>query len=397
MMRCCLIAVLVASGCGDNTFATGEPIGHADVVLFGAHTDDDMIFMQPELLDAVRGRSIATVYFTVGDAVKGPGLARGLLHASKTAYAAMVGGGRWDCGYVELTVPVQHCRLLGHDISIIAVDLPDGGIPGDRPESLLHLVDGSIESVNLVSAAGGAATREGTVQLARDLLTALSPVEIHALELAGTHGYDHSSHMLSSAFLLWGAARSGYAGPLDWHRGYNVSVEPATLVGGDFEDATQMLGFYEGCATSCGECGFACPPDALNAAHVTWLARQYAATRVREARGKLASGDRCLLSSLQLGDCSTASSFVLAADGRLMLDGDCLTAADDSTLTVASCDNNAAQYWVFDSEGSVWNGLPPRAAGDMTYDHVRCLAAAATSVSVPTCGAHTAVAWRFID
>jgi hypothetical protein len=64
---------------------------------------------------------------------------------------------------------------------------------------------------------------------------------------------------------------------------------------------------------------------------------------------------------------------------------------------VASCDNNAAQYWVFDSEGSVWNGLPPRAAGDMTYDHVRCLAAATTSVSVPTCGAHTAVAWRFID
>ena len=396
-MRVLALAAMLASACGDNAYTLGEPIGHADTVFFAAHTDDDMIFMQPEVVDAARSGSIATVYFTVGDAVKGYGLARGLLRASKTAYAGIAGGAAWDCGYVDLAVPVQHCKLVGHEVSLIAVDLPDGGIPGDRTESLLHLVDGSVPSVDLVSPAGGTATRETTAQLAVDLLAALAPDEIHALELAGTHGRDHSSHMFSSAFLFWAAARSGYAGPLTWHRGYNVASEPVTLDGPDYDDAVRMLGFYEACASDCAACGVPCQPDAVSPAHVTWLERQHAVARVRSAGGKLAFGDQCLQVTAALGDCASAPVFALASDGRLQLGDACLTARDDGALSTAVCDGSAAQYWVLDGEGSLWNGLPPLAAGDMSYDHVRCLAVTDAVVSAATCGATNAFAWQFRD
>lgn len=323
--------------------------------------------------------------------------ARRLLRASKSAYAGIVGGDAWECGYVELTVPVHHCKLVGHDVSLIAVDLPDGGIPGDRTESLLHLVDGSVASVALVSPAGGAATRDAVTQTAVDLLAALSPTEIHALELAGTHGRDHSSHMFSSAFLLWAAARVSYTGPLTWHRGYNVADEPVTLDGDDYNKSIHMLGFYAACADGCARCGETCDTSAINPAHRTWIARQHAVDRVAEATGKLAFGDRCLDSSLALGDCADAPIFALSSDGRLRLGGACLTASVDDTVAAAPCDGSATQYWVLDSEGSLWSGVPPRAARDMNYDHVRCLAATDVTVSASTCGESAAFSWRFID
>lgn len=391
------MAALFAGACGDNTFAVGEPIGHADTLFFAAHTDDDMIFMQPEVVEAARAGSVTTVYFTIGDAIKGYSVARRLMRASKTAYAAIAGGEAWDCGYVELAVPVQHCKLVGHEVSLIGVDLPDGGIPGDRPESLLHLVDGRIASVDLVSPAGGTATRDTVTQLAGDLLAALSPTEVHALELAGTHGRDHSSHMFSSAFLLWAAARSGYTGPLTWHRGYNVADEPITLEGDDYTKATRMLGYYEACASGCAQCGVPCEPAGLTVAHETWIARQHAVERVREASGKLAFGDRCVESSLALGDCGGAPTFSLADNGHLLLGDACVTASDEGLILTAPCDRSASQYWVLDSEGSLWNGTPPRPAGDMSYDHVRCLAATDAGVTAATCGDHAAFAWRFTD
>src|SRR2546421_1941910 len=51
---------------------------------------------------------------------------------------------------------------------------------------------------------------------------ATTPSEIHTLELAATHGRDHSSHMFVASFALWAEARTGYDGPVTWHRGYNV-------------------------------------------------------------------------------------------------------------------------------------------------------------------------------
>jgi len=390
-------ALLITAACGDDLVPVGPSLEHADTMFFVAHSDDDMIFMQPELLDALQGGgSVATVYFVLGDPDKGWWHAQDMLKASRTAYAGIVGSSSdWDCGYIALTFPVEHCRLRGREVSLIAVDLSDGRIPGDRRESLLHLVDGTITSMPLISPAGGVATRESVLDVASDLLTAITPAEVHALELAGTHGRDHSSHMFASSFLFWAAARFGYAGPMTWHRGYNVADEPVTLDGAEYGVAAHMLGYYEACANSCGSCGSPCAT--ISTAHETWLHRQYALHRSDPAAGRLATDTGCVTSEFSLGDCAAAPAVALTGDGHVHLGTSCLASQDDGTVTSAPCAATPEQYWVLDSESTLWNGRPPVSGGDMTYDHVRCLAASDGVLSAPTCGAHATYAWQVTE
>src|ERR1041385_6658017 len=92
---------IVACGCGrgDNVIPVAAPLQHSGVLFLVGHTDDDMIFMQPELLDALRTDSTTTVYATTA----GPnGSDRHLFESAKIAYGSVVGSTRWDCGLLEL-------------------------------------------------------------------------------------------------------------------------------------------------------------------------------------------------------------------------------------------------------------------------------------------------------
>jgi hypothetical protein len=155
-----------------------------------------------------------------------------------------------------------------------------------------------------------------------------------------------------------------------------------------------MLGNYEACADHCGPCGTPCP--SLTAAHEVWVARQYSTERVRAATGRLAGGNAignpCLDASFLLADCTTAPAFELEPTGALRMGDQCVTSAATGELTLAPCGGGPAQYWVLDSEGALWNGLPPQTAPDMTYDHVRCLAEQHTT----TCGASLQVHWAIM-
>src|SRR5262249_1170419 len=139
------------------------------------------------------------------------------------------------------------------------------------------------------------------------------------------------------------AARVGYAGPATWHRGYNVEPEEPTLAGDDLASARTMLGFYEACADHCGACGVACPT--VTPSHETWLARQYAATRVGAAAGALALGGACLGDTLALGDCGAAAQFALDSTGALRLGDRCVASTAAGTLELAACTGAPEQYW----------------------------------------------------
>jgi hypothetical protein len=395
-MRAWLIAsaVVVVAGCGDDITPIGPPLEPADTLFVVAHSDDDMVFMQPELLDALRTRSVTTVYVTMGDPVKGYQHAQSLLHATRMAYASIAGGSEWECGYISVDGSMaEHCRLRGRPVALIALDLTDGGIPGDRRDSLLHLVDGTIAALPVLGPDGGSETVDTTIDLLAQIIAATEPREIHALELAGTHGRDHSSHMFSSSFAFWAAARLGYPGPITWHRGYNVDVEAITLDSADYGPARDMLGYYEACADDCAPCGKSC--TTLNAAHDGWLQRQYASTRVVEATGPLAIDDRCLTASRELADCAAPASADLDRDGHLTIGEGCLATTPDDRVTLEACTDSPAQYWVLDSEGFLWNGRPPTPGGDMSYTHVRCLSSDGASATAPTCGDQLRPHWRF--
>src|SRR5512146_2542851 len=107
----------LAVACGDNVVPVGPPLTHSDTLFLAAHEDDDMIFMQPELLRALgEGKATTTVYATSA----GPhGRGIGHFEAAKMAYAAIVGSHDWDCGMTELgTITVEHCRLRDRPISV---------------------------------------------------------------------------------------------------------------------------------------------------------------------------------------------------------------------------------------------------------------------------------------
>ncbi|HTL39042.1 MAG TPA: hypothetical protein VL326_38185, partial [Kofleriaceae bacterium] len=264
----------------------------------------------------------------------------------------------------------------------------DGGIPGDRLNSLLHLFDGTV--TRLPGYYGGGVTADSIIDVLADILTATSPAAVQTLELAATHGRDHSSHMFVASAGLWAAARIGYAGAVTWNRGYNVEFELPTLDGDDLAAARTMLGYYEACAYHCGPCGESCA--SLSESHEVWIARQYQQQRVPSIAGKLALGDMCLDGALALGDCTAAPTVELMPAGALRIGDRCVTSGAADELSLEPCNAAPEQYWMLDSEGVLFNGRRPALAADMTYDHVRCL----VDQRAPTCGATLHAQWQFV-
>jgi len=382
------LAALSLVACGDNIHPVAPPLEHADTLFFAAHPDDDMIFMQPEVLHALATGSVTTVYATTASP---SGVDRHLYESTLVAYGMATGSSDWECGSLSLgTRVVDHCRLRDRPVSLVNLDLADGGVPGTRRDSLLHLVDGTVTAIPLDGPDTAMVTLPDAVDLFGDVIVASSPDELHTLELAGTHGHDHSSHMFVASFVLWAAARLGYTGPVTWHRGYNVADEPPTLAGADLDAARAMLGSYEACASGRDRCG-AEVVDLLPI-HATWIARQYALHRIPEATGALSLDGQCLDASLGLGDCASAARVQLAAGGALTIGNSCVASTPSGGLALEACTSDPQQYWVLDDEGFVWNGAPPSPSADMAFDHVRCLA----DGGVPTCGEHLQPRWQLV-
>jgi hypothetical protein len=398
-----------ALGCGDNL--TDPPaLEPADTLLVVAHFDDDMIFMQPELYTALTTGSVTTVYVSSGDQVRGGARAAHTFMAARMGYASATGSLDWNCGYVRLAgSPAYHCRLRDRPVSLIALDTADGGINGEFPRSPLHLVEGLVPSIPILGLIEGHATVDSIVASLSAIIDATRPAELHALDLAATHGHDHSGHMFSSAFTLWAAAESRYAGPIRWHRGYNVEDEPINLGDADYAAVKPMLGSFEACYLRCGPCGTSC--QTLEPDHDTDLRRQYSSTRsVLDAPGALVLDAGTCASvtaagALQLADCAAAATVRLDPTGHLAIGEACLASGphNDDPVVLEPCRDTPAQYWVADSDGLIWNGRPPEpvpctgGAACMSFDHVRCLGPGATPgapLAAPVCGSLLQPHWR---
>lgn len=397
---------LVAAGCGDNLLIVdAPPLERATALFVIAHFDDDMIFMQPELLRAIERDAVTTIYVTSGDEVHGIERADRTFNAARTAYGAAAGSQRWRCGYLWLDGwPIEHCRLADRPVSLVALGLPDGGLDGALPDGLLHLVEGSARALPILNRAGGGATAtlDAAIATLAQLIAVSAPATMHTLDRAATHGRDHSSHLMSASLAFWAAARAGYRGPVIAHRGYNVEDSPPTLSDADCAAVTPMLAHFDACYFGCAECGKPC--TALDLSHGTWMQRQYA-TRALPADqlGKLTAPGapgRCLAvvaGAITLADCATAT-VELDGTGHLVAGEACVASApgNDDPLVLAPCRDDPAQRWLLDQEGYVWNGQPPVGAPGMAYDHVRCLALdpGRGTAGAPICGAHRHPTWQ---
>lgn len=158
--------------------------GASTILSFWAHPDDDIIFANPTISDAIAaGQCVRTVFITAGDAGKGMEYAQARELGILRAYNAMRGQeGLWHADDITLASGL-HIRRLSPDgdarISVVYVRLPDGnitdgGFGATGFATLSKLFDGSVTSLAPVDG-GPAVTREQLVASLRELAGAVAP------------------------------------------------------------------------------------------------------------------------------------------------------------------------------------------------------------------------------
>ena len=396
MRRLVLLALSGMAACGDNMLATGDPLGPAGDLVVVAHQDDDLLFMQPDVLEAVRtGGGVTSVYVTAGNGTKGADASDRRYEGLRSAYGAAAGSMSWHCGYIEIIGHVaEHCRLTDRPVSLVFLAFPDGGKQGEHTASLLHLWQGEIPGAETVAHRSAYYDRDGLIDTVAQIIRITQPARVRTLEIAATHGRDHSDHMLVGALTVLAMARASSMAELFSYRGYSVADEPANKTQGVYDESFAVLAHYEACVGDCAACGDAC--TTIDQAHVTWLQRRYAIGFRPDAAGQLRSGAGCLGADGALTSCETAPIWQLDAAGELRGDTTCVEVQPTGAVSMGPCIGGREHRFFADDEGHLWSGMPPATQGIADYAHLWCLVPTPSGVTAQPCGADQAPRWEFV-
>ncbi len=276
--------LLVVLGCGDNTLPVGEPLAPAPELAIVAHQDDDLLFMQPELLAQVQaGTGVTIVYVTAGDDDRGLEYAQRRYAGVRAAYSSVTGREDWSCGWIEVAGhAAEHCRLAPVGLSLVFLGYPDGGRQGQLPSSLLALWTHQISGAETIAERSSHYDRAALIATLSTVVERTAPQTIHTLEVAATHGDDHADHEIVGALAV---IATGGAVPLYSSRGYNINSEPANVSADRVSLADAAFAHYAACAEGCAPCGTACP--AFSPTYAGYLERSYPILIDRELPARL--------------------------------------------------------------------------------------------------------------
>lgn len=248
-------------------------VGAAGHMFFVAHEDDDLLFMNPDILHAIAaGDYVTTVYLTAGSCFgdKGPdAYFRTREDGVQAAYATMAGeANEWT----NTGRPIRELRLNGNPkVSLVFFRLSAskseaGDICDQATTNLRGLFNGapvvmtSLDTVNSY-------TRSQLVTAVTQLLQRWHPVTIGTLDATGLYGtggdpsglqipysdlggrcyyYDHSDHYYSARFVA--DARGAYqdVNTLTRYRGYNGATAAANVAAGDATNKSAAFEAYAG-------------------------------------------------------------------------------------------------------------------------------------------------------
>lgn len=400
-MRGLAVLASLALACGDNLRSTdGPPLAATAELVIVAHPDDDVLLMQPDVLEALqRGEGVTTVYVTAGNGENG-GVDEALrrYEGIKSAYGFAAGGvtaDDWRCGTLTIRQhTVEHCRLPARNVSLVFLGYPDGGKQGEYPNSLRNLWQGAIDRATTIAPQPTRFSREGLIATTADIIRTVDPSRVRTLEIAGTHGRDHSDHVMAGALTVLALGAASKSAELLAYRGYAVGDEPPNKVTPILDASLEMLARYEACATSCGTCGDVCTD--VDDQHVTWLERRYAVGFRRRAGGRLRRGNQCLTESLTFGSCAVAPIWRLDSASELHTYDVCLSAEVTGELSMKSCVGGAARRFVVDDEGHIFASIAPPASTDAATGALWCLASTDTGVALERCATPDAPTWELV-
>lgn len=406
-MRRFVILGLALAACNEGPIA-GPELPSAPNLTVIAHQDDDLLFMQPDLTDLVEDRvGLVNVYVTAGNGRSTGSAAAeaasrrydGLLKAYAQA-AGLVPD--WACGVIEIAGHgAEHCRLEGANVSLVFLGYPDGGKYGEMADSLLHAWEGSSYGATTIGLRPTRYDQGSLIETVAEVITTVKPTTIRTLEIAATHGRDHSDHMIVGALALLGTAAAHSQAELIAYRGYGTEEEPENLTDTLFDRSANLVAHYDACATGCAECGLACV--SISSAHTVWLHRRYAVGMRRTAAGVLRRDGLCASANAdgppQLGPCGAQPTrWELTADGLLRANGRCIGALPTGELVASpTCSADPIRRFFLDDEGHIWLGTPPLPDAGMAYAHLMCLGAEGGQLRAGLCGRDADPRWELSE
>ena len=346
------VATVVLS-CGDNSLPIGLELVHGRDLTIVAHPEDDLVFMQPDLLERSRGGGTANVYISDG--------ANGSHHLGlMAAYSKSTGHEGWRCGWIELRGhAAEHCRLPDAHLSLVFLGLPEGDPAGDTPMSLPKLWSGELDVAITAGDRQAIYTRANLLDVITEIVDLVDPHTVRTSDVTHKHGPDHMDHVVAGAAALLAVAAARGNPEVIAYRGESTLVEAPNVIEPLFQRSAEILGHYDACAGSCGTCGTE-DVCAVNDERADWLRRRYAIALRRTASGALRTdGGECITATaeglLEVGGC--VDNWELARDGSLRAGERCIALQDDGELRAAI---NCSRFF-FDDEGHVWIGGPPPA------------------------------------
>ncbi|MGI8447421.1 MAG: DUF7402 domain-containing protein [Streptosporangiaceae bacterium] len=245
-----------------------------------AHEDDDLLFISPDLLHAVRaGGVVRTVYLTAGDDGMPASYWMERENGPRAAYALMAGtANSWtqsDAGVPGHPIPLY--TLSGNpNISLACMRLPDGNLNGSGfastgNESLEQLWEGSIPSIGAIDGSSSYSLSSLIAALASQM-TAFRPARIYTQDFVGTYGDgDHSDHY-TTAYLTQAAAQQyAPAHTVTGYEGYDTDGRAANVAGTDL--STKQKAFYAYAQDDPQVCNS--KSSCKGTDYAGWLLRQY--------------------------------------------------------------------------------------------------------------------------
>jgi LmbE family N-acetylglucosaminyl deacetylase len=249
-----VVAAAITSSCRGPVVDPPDPVREqlgaalsggcsASVMNLVAHEDDDLLFISPDLANAIgrAGTCLRTVFLTAGDDGQDQAYWAGRESGIRAAYAQMAGvANAWtqaDAGLSGRTVPLF--TLSGNPaISVVFMRLPDGltdgsGFESDGFESLQKLWEGSIDVIHAIDGSTSY-DKPGLTAALASLIASFQPSEIRTQDFVGTFGDgDHSDHHTAAYFAQ--VAHGQYQGPHTFtgYGDYNIQTLPENVSGQD--------------------------------------------------------------------------------------------------------------------------------------------------------------------
>lgn len=285
-------AVTALAGAASAAPGARAACRHGTVLTFVAHTDDDLLFMNPDQASAIRqGRCMRVVYLTAGDRGEGQPYLLARERGIMAAYASMSGvANRWrtDGWRVDGRTVVRHTLLAAPRVELVMLRIPDPWL-GPGWGSLTPL--SRLESVPGTGARAYAPypedyTRDSLVAWLAALIETVHPDDVRLMDASvdipydklcwRCPGHDHPDHIASARLVEDAMRKAPGAYRQQAYLGYPSQERPANL--DDSQKAVKTAVFLRYMANDPHYCRRQSHCSRPRGPEAAWVWRQYPIT-----------------------------------------------------------------------------------------------------------------------